>query len=328
MTTVTRRPARGMVYALAAAALFGVNGSMSKVVMQAGITAPQLTWMRTTTTWIIAGAVLVIVSRSSFRVTWRQLGAYALIGIAGLAMVQFLYAVAIRELPVGIALLFEYLAVILVALTARFVFKERVHPRVWWAILLVVAGLAVVAQVWNSHLSALGVLAGFASAFAFAWYFVGGERVVAAHHPMAVSFWAGLFASAFWSLFSGWWHLDPGQIASSISLSGALSSLHWPMWVLLAWIASLGGFAPFMLIFAAMRHVSATTAGLIATSEVLFAFLVAWAWLGETLALVQIAGAAMVFAGIIAGQTARVDADDAIAGPGDTPSVPVAPDHE
>lgn len=326
MTTVTRRPLRGMMYALAAAALFGVNGSMSKVVMQAGITAPQLTWMRTTMTWIIAGAILLVVSRSSFKVSARQLGAYALIGIAGLAMVQFLYAVAIRELPVGIALLFEYMAVILIALTARFIFKERVHPRVWWAILLVVVGLAVVAQVWDSHLSALGVLAGFASAFAFAWYFVGGERVVSAHHPMAVSFWAGLFASAFWSIFSGWWRLDPAQIASTVSLSGALETWHWPMWILLAWIASLGGFAPFMLIFAAMRHVSATTAGLIATSEVLFAFLVAWAWLGETLALVQILGAAVVFGGIIAGQTARVEADDAIAGPGDVPAVPVAPE--
>lgn len=43
------------------------------------------------------------------------------------------------------------------------------------------------------------------------------------------------------------------------------------------------------------------------SSEVIFAFLVAWLWLGEGLNLVQIIGVVTVFVGIILTQTARAN---------------------
>ena len=79
----------------------------------------------------------------------------------------------------------------------------------------------------------------------------------------------------------------------------------------------LGSFAPFLLSFYALKHLTATAAGIVASSEVIFAFLVAWLWLGEQLDLLQIAGAAVVLIGIVLAQTARssktvVDADLAL----------------
>jgi len=79
----------------------------------------------------------------------------------------------------------------------------------------------------------------------------------------------------------------------------------------------LGSFAPFLLSFYALKHLSATAAGIVASSEVLFAFVVAWLWLGEQLSVVQIVGAAVVLVGIVLAQTARstktvVDADLAL----------------
>ena len=47
-----------------------------------------------------------------------------------------------RLLPVGITLLLEYTAVLIVALVAFFFFKERVKARLWIAIALVLIGLA------------------------------------------------------------------------------------------------------------------------------------------------------------------------------------------
>ena len=78
-----------------------------------------------------------------------------------------------------------------------------------------------------------------------------------------------------------------------------------PVWVPLLWVITLGAFAPFIFSFAALRHLSATAVGILASSEVLFAFVVAWAWLGETLVAVQIVGAALVLVGIVVAQTAR-----------------------
>ena len=45
----------------------------------------------------------------------------------------------------------------------------------------------------------------------------------------------------------------------------------------------LGSFAPFLLSFYALKHLTATAAGIVASSEVIFAFVVAWLWLGEQL---------------------------------------------
>lgn len=304
-TPTDRSSAKGALYALTGAALFGINGSVAKVVIGAGVTATQLTFMRVLSAALIAGAVLLVTARTQFRLTRRDAVGLAALGVGGLAMIQWLYAVAISRLPVGVALLIEYTAVIMVALAAWLIFKERIHVRLWWAIGAVLIGLAVVAQVWDSHLDGVGVLAAAAAAVAYAFYFLAGERGVAKRPPMAVVFWASLFAAVFWAIFSGWWNLTPTALGRHASLTGALDGVIVPVWVPLLWVITLGAFAPFIFSFAALRHLSATAVGILASSEVLFAFVVAWAWLGETLVAVQIVGAALVLVGIVIAQTAR-----------------------
>ncbi|MFP5360183.1 MAG: EamA family transporter [Actinomycetes bacterium] len=300
-----RSPALGATFALAGALLFGINGSVSKVVMAAGISPEQLTFARAASTALIAGVVLAVTGREHLRLPAREIAFFAALGIAGLAMIQWLYSVAISRLPVGVALLFEYTAVVLVALAALVLFRERVHRRLWWAIGGVLVGLAVVAQVWDTRLDGLGVAAALGAAVAYAFYFLAGERGVAARPPMAVAFWAALFAAGFWGALSGWWRIDPVILVTRISLDGALSGVELPLWAPLLWIVTLGGFAPFVLIFMSLRHVNATAAGILASSEVLFAFLVAWVWLGESLSPVQVAGASLVLVAIVVAQTAR-----------------------
>ena len=67
----------------------------------------------------------------------------------------------------------------------------------------------------------------------------------------------------------------------------------------------VGSFLPFWLSFTALKHLTATAAGVVASSEVVFAFAVAWVWLGESLDTFGLVGAAVVLAGIVLAQTAR-----------------------
>ena len=307
----------GYLFALLASLLFGANGSLAKLVIGAGLSPMQLTQFRTLGTAILAGAILLVVDRQAFRLRPRQVLILAILGVAGVALLQALYAAAIQLLPVGIALLLEYTAVLMVALFAFFVFREKVKPRIWMAIGLVLAGLAVVAQVWASRLDPLGVVLAIAAAVTLAFYFLMGERQVGATSPLAVAFWTMTVATVFWSLFSGWWELTPGTFTSPVQVGGVVGDLQLPLIVPLTATVVLGSFAPFLLSFYALKHLSATAAGIVASSEVIFAFVVAWLWLGEQLAPVQIAGAAVVLAGIILAQTARssktvVDADLAL----------------
>jgi len=314
----------GYFYALLAAALFGLNGSLTFVVIDAGLTPAQLTLFRVAAAAVIAGVFLLVRNRAAFRVTLRQLAVLAVLGVFGVALLQFTYAVAITLLPVGIALLLEYIAVLLVALVAFFVFRENVKRRLWVAIGCVLVGLALVAQVWASELNPLGVLFAFLAATMLTIYFVIGEREVGKTSPIAVAFWTMSFATVFWLFFSGWWDIDPSIFAETVSLNGNLDAVSVPFWGALLWNMVMGSFAPFFFSLLALKYLSATAAGVVAASEVLFAFLVAWLWLGQGLGPLQAVGAAIVLVGIVLAQTARVnkvvDADLALS---DSPQQPL-----
>lgn len=316
----------GYVYALLGALFFGANGSLIKLLVEdGGLTATQLTQFRVLGSAIIAGLVLLATDRKAFRLSPRQLLVMAVLGIAGVAVLQATYAAAVAVLPVGIALLLEYLAVLFVALVAFFVFKERVKSRLWVAIGLVLLGLVAVARPWEARLDPFGVTMALVAAMSLTIYFVVGERQVARTSPLAVAFWTTLFASVFWAFFSGWWELDLATFARPLDLAGQWGDWSLPLGIPLVVTVVAGSFLPFFLSFTALKHLTATAAGVVASSEVVFAFAAAWVWLGESLDAFGLLGAAIVLTGIVIAQTARaskivvVDAEMVLPRPKEAP---------
>lgn len=320
MPNTARRPAFGYVIGFLSAASFGANGSVISILLRHNTLSPsQLTLLRTLVTVIITGIILLITDRAAFRLTRRQVVQMVVLGIAGVAMLQQFYALAVSRIDVGIALLFEYLAVPAVALISLVFFKERVRRRIWFSIGLVIAGLAVVAQVWNSTLDPVGVIYASIAAVAYIVYFMLGERSLSSMSVMGMVFWAMLVSTVFWGIFSAWWNIDVAKLVEPISLEGNLSQVIVPFWIPLAWALLVGSFVSFILSFVSIKHLKSTSAGIVASSEVLFAFVVAWLWLNETLTVVQLLGAVIVAIGIVLAQTARpgkvVDLDLAITEP-------------
>ncbi len=304
----TRIPLRGYLAAFLAAFFFGSNGTVVKVVMSAGISPEQLTFFRCLSTMLIAGVAVFVVDRGcGFRLNLRDLGMTIALGIVGVACVQWFYAAAITLLPVGIVLLIEYTAVLIVALVARFVFREHVKQRLWSAIGLVLVGLAVVAVQSGSGggLNPVGVMLAIASAISYASYFLLAERQVGARHPLSVTFWSMLWAALLWAVLSGWWTIDPQIFVTPVSLDGNLADMQLPLWMPLLWACTMGSFVPFAFSYTALRYMSATSAGIIASSEIIWAFAVAWVWLGESLTPSQVLGVVVVATGIVIAQTAR-----------------------
>lgn len=295
----------GYFYALLAAFLFGANGSVSKVIMQSGFSAMQLTQMRVLGAAVISGLVLLILDKKSFRLPKNQWPIILVLGIVGVAMLQVTYAFAIELLPVGIALLLEYLAVLLVALVAFFIFKEKVRLRLWVAIGFVMVGLVVVAEIWASTLNPTGVVWGLLAAVSLATYFLVGEKQLKTISPLALSFWTMSVATLFWVPFSGWWELEWADFAAVAAVGPSADAPLVPLWAFFAWNIILGSFAPFLLSLSALKRLSATAAGIVATGEIAFAFITAWLWLQEQLSVLQIVGASIVLGGIVVAQSAR-----------------------
>ncbi len=291
---------RGYTYVTLAAALFAVNGSVSKVVLESGLDPAWLAALRCTGAAIGLGLVLLAVAPGRLRTTARELPALALLGFAGAALVQWLYFVAIDRVPIGIALLLEFTAPVFVALYVRFVRRQEVRPLTWLAIGLALAGLALVAQIWtDTGLDPIGVAAGIGAAVCVATYFLVGSHTVAARDTSSLTFYMFFFGALFWAVARPWWTFDPTMITEDTSMLGIFEDTMVPVWAAVVWIILLGTLAPYSLNLAALRHISPTAVGVVGMSEPLGAGLVAWAWLGQVMKPVQIVGGLIVLAGII-----------------------------
>src|SRR5439155_7985125 len=222
---------------VASGALFAVNGTVSKLVLRAGMDAPQLTTVRATGAFAGLLALCLAVRPRGLAISHRELPLLAAYGLAGFFVVPLLYFVAISKLPVGIALLFEYTAPLLVAIWARFGQRHPVRPRLWVGLAASLAGLACVAEVWGDlRLNPVGIAAGMGAAVLLAVYYVAGAHGVAPRDPMSLTCWAFGVAALAGAAVRPWWAF-PAVVLSRHS--GGL-----PVWLLVGYVVVGGSIAP------------------------------------------------------------------------------------
>ncbi len=292
--------------AAAAATLWGINGTVSKVILASGVSSLRLTEVRCAGALVGLVAVQAVRDPSRLRVPWRRVPFLAVFGICGLAFVQWFYFLAIHRVPIGIALLVQYLAPLLVALWARFVYHEPVRRRIWLALALALGGLALIVDLGSGGtISNAGIVFALAAAATYMLYLLLAERAVADQGAVSLLAWGFGFATLFFSIVAPWWSYPGRRVIADVSLLGHLSAYHLPVWGLMAWMVTLGTIVPFFLLVSALRHLPATRVAIMAMLEPVVATIVAWIWLDETLAATQLAGALVVLGAIVLAQTAR-----------------------
>src|SRR5919108_5549596 len=200
-----RRPLLGYAMVLAATCMWGINGTVSKAILSSGLSSLRLTEVRSTGAALALGAALLVARPQRLRVRRDELLFLAAFGILGLALVQRTYFFAIHRLKIGIALLIQYLAPVLIALWARFVTKERVRRRIWVALILSLAGLSLVVDLWHGFsLDALGTVAALGAAVAFALYVLLAEHAVGRRDPVSLLCLGFAVAALFWAMIQPW----------------------------------------------------------------------------------------------------------------------------
>lgn len=302
----TRIPILGVIFASASVILFGLNASTSKVVMSSGITPEELVIFRSLATALGAGIALLITNRKAFKVRRHEWRGLVLFGVFGVALMQWSYSNAVKNLPIGIALLIEYTAIVIVPLVSLWLFKEKVLPRLWLAIVMVLGGLVVVSRIWDGGLNPIGLIFAVMAALFLSFYFLMGEHTLRKRDTLSTLFYAMSISALFWLIVTPWWNFDSQILLSKVSLTGNLDQVELPLWALLTWIGVFGSFLPMLFSFLALAHLSATSVGVISTGETVMAFLFAWAWLNEKIDGVQALGGLAVIAGIVLAQTSRV----------------------
>jgi drug/metabolite transporter (DMT)-like permease len=290
---------------LLAAFLFALNGVIAKDALNAGFDPEHLTQLRN------AGAMLVLVGyvaarhRDRFRVERRELPFLIAYGVIAFTLVQFLYFLTISRLTVGIGTLLAFLAPVIVALWLRFARKQVVGNRIWLAIGLTIVGLALVAQVWQgATLDPVGVAAGLLCAVALAAYWLLGESGQQRRDAVSLTMWGFVFASITWAVVAPWWTFPWPMLGTATEplLPGAPGL---PVWALMIWGVLLGTIAPFLLVLGSLRRLGAQRAGIVGTTEPLWAAIIGLALLGETISGVQAIGGLIVLAGVVVAETSR-----------------------
>jgi drug/metabolite transporter (DMT)-like permease len=290
-----------------AACCFVVNAAVSRVVLRAGVDPAGLTSLRVTGAVCVLAVWAAVLRPTALRPPrGRPLLLVVVLGVVGVAGLQWTYFVAIDRLTIGLALLLEYTAPLLVALYVRLVRRDEVHPRVWAALVLSLVGLALVAQVWKGlTVDGLGVLAGLGAAVCFATYFLLGESGVSEEDPVSVVLWSFLVAAVLMNIVDPLFTVDPDVLSETTSLLGALDALSAPVWALLVGIVLLGTVTPFALELFALQRLPAKVVVVVAMLEPVGVSALGWAWFGESLTPIQVVGSAAVVVGIVAAQLAR-----------------------
>ena len=299
-----RRPLLGYATYLVAAALFALNGTVSKYILLEGVPWYRLSQLRVSAAFVILLAIVAITNRSGLRLRRAEIPRIAAYGILGVAVTQSLYFVAILRLPVGVSLLFEFTAPIMVALWFRFVLREPVRDRVFAALVLALVGLGTVAQAWQGlSLDLVGVLAALTAAAALAFYYVEGEKLVVERDPVSLTMWGFGAAALMWAVVCPWWSypFDELHFTQAFGEGGPVL----PAWVYLTSMVVLGTVVPFALVLQSLRHLRATQASVVGMTEPVIASVIAWVFLGEVLTPAQIVGGVVVLTGIVLAETSR-----------------------
>jgi drug/metabolite transporter (DMT)-like permease len=299
-----RSPARGYALAAAGATMWSLNGTMARELLDDGVDAARLAQLRSAGSLLILALVLGLARRDLLRVDRSDLPSLALLGVVGLAGVHATYFLAIDRLQIGVAVTIQYLAPLLLLLWLWLVHGRHLAPSLWGAVGLSVVGCFFVVRAYDaSSLDAVGVAAAFGAAITFAIYMVGSERAGHLHAPVTTLFWTFGFASLFWALVAPWWGFPFGRLDSA---GNAL---------LAAGVIVVGTLLPFICMVAALRHIPAPRAAVVATLEPLLAAVFAWSILGEELAAIQIIGGTAVLGAVVWVQAHRPDLEAELAPP-------------
>ena len=286
----------GLGFALLSASSFGLSGVLGKGLLETGWTAGAAVLLRVT----VAALVLVIPTVRRLRGNWGALRRHAWLvvafGLVPVAGTQFCFFQAVARLPVGIALLLEYTAPVVIIGWLWVRHGHRPSRLTVIGAAVTVAGLLLVLDVVSGQaVDLVGVIWALIGMVGAATYFVLGAHDAEGLPPIALA-GGGMVVGAVGLSIGGLLGLIPMSFRSAgVALGGRLV----PWWVDVLALGILTAAIAYACGIAASRRLGSRLASFVALTEVLFALLFAWLLLGELPRPVQLLGGVVLIAGVV-----------------------------
>jgi drug/metabolite transporter (DMT)-like permease len=312
--TRVEHPATGLLIALASAAAFGGSGPFVKPLLEAG-------WSPSAAVAVRAGAAgLVLLPLALRSVAWRpgaltsSWRAVVPFGVVGVAGTQLCYFAAIDRLPVGVALLIEYLGPVLLVLYTWGTTRRRPASVTLVGAVVATGGLFLVLDLTGAtDLDPIGVAWALGAAVCLACYFTLSAR--RGELPTLALTASGLAVGAATTAAVGAVGLLPlSAVGGEVDLLG--STVPW--WVPMAIVVLISTSFAYVSGVEAATRLGARVASFVGLIEVVFAVLLSWALLDEVPTAIQLLGGALIVAGVVLVRSGQ-DEDPAVSPAPDAP---------
>lgn len=284
----------GLALALLSAAAFSTSGTFGTALISAGWSPGAAVLARMAVAALVLTAPAVLRLRGQWAVLRRGAGRVAAYGLFAVAAPQVCYFNAVARISVGLALLLEYLGVVLVVAWLWLRRGQRPRRLTMAGGAVAISGLAMVLGLSGAvGPDPAGVIWALLGAVGLATFFVlsAGDEPL----PPLVTAWAGMCVATATLAASGW--------MGALPMTGSTGDVH-VLGHQVSWIVPVLGLSlvaaviSFVSGIGAARRLGARLASFIGMAEVLFAILFAWLLLGQLPAPVQFVGGAFILAGV------------------------------
>ncbi|MEO5834968.1 MAG: DMT family transporter [Nakamurella sp.] len=285
----------GLVLAVLSAASFGTSGTFGSSLIAAGWTPTLVILIRISLGAMILAVPTVLSLRGRWPLVWSSRKPVVLYSVLAVASAQVFYFYAVQRLSVGVALMLEYLGVILVVLWMWACHGRRPQRLTVAGSVVALLGLALVLNLLGgTRIDPIGVLWGLGAAFGLAAFFLISARSEDALPPVAMAgLGMGIGAVLLAALgLVGVVPLVAG--AGTVQLAGGTV----PFWVPFVGLSVVAAAFAYAIGVIAARMLGATLASFIGLTEVLFAVIFAWLLLAQLPTGVQLIGGVLIVGGV------------------------------
>ncbi|MBE2318997.1 EamA family transporter [Solirubrobacter sp. CPCC 204708] len=281
-------PRLGYLLTVLSATCSALNGSLSRYLLDEGMSPARLSEFRSAVSALLLVAALAAFSPGRLRIARRDVPQLAWLGIAGIALVHATYYAAIARMDIGVALVIQYLAPAMLLIWAAVVHRVHAPRSLWAAVALSVAGCALVVDAPSGagNLDGVGVVFALLAAVTLAIYLTASQKAGERYDAFTTLTYGFGFATVFWLVVAPVWSFPWELLGSLENLAVALG------------VATIGTLIPFLLLVTALRHLPAAKVAVVATLEPVLASVFAWFLLDQSLSAVQIAGGVVVLAAV------------------------------
>jgi drug/metabolite transporter (DMT)-like permease len=308
--TLTRPPVRGggthagLLPAVSSAAAFGLSGSLARSLIDIGWSPAGVVAVRIGGAFAVLLIPSVLLLRRTGLPSGRQAAGLLVYGVVAVAAAQLCFFSAVQYLSIGIALLLEFLAPVLLIGWHWARSRRRPAAGVFAGAALALVGLALVLDLTGGlTLNPIGVAWGLGAALCLCTYFIlseGGGQTQPVHPLLLTSAGTGIGVIVIIGLGLA------GVLPLSASTGRTVIAGQTISWLLpMALLILVSAVFSYLTGIIAVRRLGSSIASFVALSEVIFAVIFAALLLSQQPTLQQLIGGGLILGGIAVVQRAE-----------------------